>query len=167
MRLPSLLAILLASLPVEANSNIGQARQWEFARGTLALLLALALQAALYGCQKQATQPVYPRNHSPVIDTLVALPDTIGSSDSTVVTCTATDPDADALVYDWETDARLNIEGTPTWNKGLFNTRNPSHKFYNANLPNPINDSAWVYCTVRDSRGGGAGRHVFIILRPN
>src|SRR5437899_2680394 len=87
-------------------------------------------------------------NHDPVITAMVALPDTIGPSDSTVVVCTASDPDGDSLVYDWETDARLNIKDTPTWNKFFNNQPSPQHIFYNANLPNPINDSAWVYCEV-------------------
>jgi hypothetical protein len=68
--------------------------------------------------------------------------DTTGPSDSMVVVCTASDPDMDSLVYDWETDARLNIQGTRTWNKYLNQQRSPSQTFYNANLSNPINDSA-------------------------
>jgi hypothetical protein len=132
-------------------------------------LLVVTLQAALGWCDTKTVQPTYPRNHSLVIDTMVAVPDTIGPSDSTVVTCTAAaaDADGDSLFYDWQTDARLNTQGTPTWNKYFNNQLSPSQKFYNADLPNPINDSAWVYCEVRDARGGGAGRHVFIILRTN
>jgi hypothetical protein len=129
------------------------------------LLLALLSAAVLSGCQDNEDLPTHPRNHPPVISALVAIPDTIGPSDSTVVVCTATDADGDSLVYDWQTDARLNIQGTPTWNKYVNNTRSPSRTFYNADLSNPINDSAWVYCHVRDPRGGGTGRHVFIILR--
>jgi hypothetical protein len=109
--------------------------------------------------------PLVPTNHPPVIINLVAFPDTIGLSDSTVVVCTASDPDGDSLVYDWETDARLNIDGNSTWDKFFNNQPSPQHTFHNANLPNPINDSAWVYCAVRDPRGGGSGRHVFITLR--
>jgi len=130
------------------------------------LSAVLLLEAALSGCQQPTTPPVYRRNNAPVVEALVAFPDTIGPSDSTIVACTASDADGDSLVYDWQTDARLNIQGTPTWNKYLNNTRSPIHTFYNADLPNPISDSAWVYCHVRDPRGGGAGRTVFIILRP-
>jgi len=104
-------------------------------------------------------------NHAPVIDSMSATPDTIGPSDSTIVFCLAHDPDGDSLVYDWRTDDRLNIEGAPTWNKYLNQQHLPWHKFYNANLEPRPSDSAWVYCEVRDPRGGGAGRHVFIILR--
>ena len=97
-----------------------------------------------------------------MIHGLVAFPDTIGPSDSTIVVCTASDADGDTLVYDWETDARLNIQGTR--NRYLNAQLSSQHTFYNANLPNPINDSAWVYCLVRDRRGGGVGRSVFITL---
>lgn len=132
------------------------------------LLAAVLILAALCGCNQQPTYPRYdaPRNNFPVIDGLIARPDSIGPSDSTVVFCSASDADGDPLVYDWETDGRLDIQGTPTWNKYLNNTRTPFHTFYNANLRNPINDSAWVYCRVRDTRGGGVGRSVFIVLRP-
>jgi hypothetical protein len=129
--------------------------------------IVLLLTLVLFGCHNSSTprgSPI-PPNHAPVIDSLLAYPDTIGPSDSTVVVCAAHDIDGDSLVYDWQTDARLNIQGTPTWNKHLNNTHSPSRMFYNADLPNPINDSAWVYCLVRDPWGGGDARRVFIILR--
>ena len=128
------------------------------------LLALLPLLTALAGCEDNDL-PTPPNNHSPVINTLVAFPDSIGPSDSTVVVCGAYDMDGDSLVYDWQTDARLDIQGTPTWNKNLNNTRSPSHTFYNANLGS-THDSAWVYCHVRDPRGGGTGSRVYIILRP-
>jgi hypothetical protein len=110
-------------------------------------------------------QPVLPTNHSPVLTNLVAFPDTMGPSDSTVVVCTASDPDGDTLVYDWLTDARLTIQGAHAGDSFLNNQPSPKRTFYNANLSNPINDSAWVYCDVRDLRGGAGDRHVFITLR--
>ena len=135
--------------------------------GASTLLLAVIVQVALFGCHSPSpTPPVYPHNHAPLIDSLIAIPDTIGSSDSTVVTCFATDPDGDSLVYDWLTDARLQIKGARPGDPFLNAQPSPSCTFYNANLPNPINDSAWVYCSAQDRRGGGVGRHVFIILRP-
>jgi len=150
------------------GSFIRQVRQLASVRGASSLLVTLIIQGALHGCQSQSpTRPSHRTNHAPVIDTLIAFPYTIGPSDSTVVACTARDIDGDTLVYDWQTDDRLNIQGTPTWNKYLNNTYSPVHTFYNANLDTRISDSAWVYCEVRDKRGGGAGRHVFIILRRN
>jgi hypothetical protein len=137
-------------------------------RGASTLLLAAIIQVALSGCHGQSpNRPIYPHNHAPLLDSLIAIPDTIGPSDSTVVTCFARDPDGDPLVYDWLTDSRLVIQGTPIWDHlHLNNQPSPRCTLYNANLPDPINDSAWVYCSARDPRGGGAGRHVFIILRP-
>ena len=126
-------------------------------------LISIALLVASCGCGNTRL-PTLARNHSPVVHGLIAFPDTIGPSDSTVVVCSATDADGDTLVYDWETDARLDIAGEPTWNKYLNAQLSPRHTFYNADLSNPINDSAWVYCLVRDRRGGGADREVFIIL---
>ena len=127
----------------------------------------MTMQSVLAGCNEEPPRPtpLIPQNHPPVITGLEAFPDTIGPSDSVVVVCSATDPDGDSLVYDWQTDARLNIQGTPTWNKYLNHQPSPRHTFYNANLPNPINDSAWVYCETRDPKGGGAGRVLFVTLR--
>ncbi len=143
--------------------------RFESSQAAALSLAALLVLATLSGCETRQRGSVFQpflNNHAPVIDGLAAYPDTVGPSDSTVVVCTAHDVDGDRLVYDWQTDARLNIQGTPVWNKYLNNTRSNSHVFYNANLTNPINDSAWVYCEVRDSLGGGAGRRVFITLRP-
>jgi len=132
----------------------------------IAILLAtLLIQAALCGCKKEPTTVIPPQNHAPVLDSLIAYPDTIGPSDSTVVVCYARDPDGDSLAYDWLTDARLRIKGNPDWKNYLNQQRVPSLTFYNANLSNPINDSAWVYCSARDLRGGAAPRRIFIILR--
>jgi hypothetical protein len=130
-------------------------------------LIALILSTAIAGCQKDGVTPPKPMNHSPVIDSIIAVPDSLGPSDSTIVSCFASDIDGDTLVYDWHTDARLNIQGTPTWNKHLNAQRSPYHTFYNADLPNRINDSAWVYCEVHDRIGGGASARVYIILRDN
>jgi hypothetical protein len=130
------------------------------------LLAVLLIQPGLFGCNSDGVGVILPTNQRPIVDSLIALPDTIGPSDSTVVTCFAWDPDGDSLVYDWQTDSRLLIQGNPPWNRFLNQQHSPSHTFYNANLSNPINDSAWVYCKARDPWGGGAGRRVFIILRP-
>lgn len=129
-------------------------------------LISIALLVVSCGCGNTQWPTLAAHNHSPVVHGLSAFPDTIVPSDSTVVTCSATDADGDTLVYDWKTDARLNIAGTPTWNKQLNAQLSPQHTFSNADLPNPINDSAWVYCLVRDRRGGGADREVFIVLEP-
>jgi hypothetical protein len=126
-------------------------------------IAALILATVLASCQKKPATA--PENHSPTILSVIAFPDTIGPSDSTTVVCTASDQDGDSLVYDWQTDARLRVQGALTGDDGIFATRANAHVFYNANLSNPINDSAWVYCTVQDRRGGAESRIVFIALR--
>jgi hypothetical protein len=64
-------------------------------------LAALHVEAGICGCRsKVPTKAPYRINHSPVIDSLVAFPDTIGPSDSTVVVCYARDPDGDPLRYE-------------------------------------------------------------------
>lgn len=139
-----------------------------FMRGSFGLLATVAVLEGLDGCGNRHTSlPSYPLDHNPVVDSLIAVPDAIGPSDSTVVTCYARDVDGDSLVYDWDTDARLEIKGNPAWMGYLNQQRVPYLVFYNANLSHPINDSAWVYCEVRDLRGGGSEREVFIILRSN
>src|SRR5262249_54480694 len=99
------------------------------------LVLAPALVAVsllpLVGCAKHSpSDPALPVNRSPVLDSLVAYPDTIGPSDSTTVVCFAREPDGDTLFFDWQTDARLNIKGTPTWNKYFNNQISPAQVFY-------------------------------------
>ena len=135
-------------------------------RLVLVFVAPVLVQAASCGCSKTQDPVIIPVNHSPAIDSLVAFPDTIRPSDSTVVTCYARDPDGELIVYDWETDARLRIQGNPPWDRHLNQQLSPSHTFYNANLSNPINDSAWVFCGARDLRGGGTGGRVWVLLRP-
>jgi hypothetical protein len=131
---------------------------------TLLFIAPFLVLIASCGCTKNES-PILPVNRSPVLDSLVAFPDTIGPSDSTLVICFARDADGDSLVYDWLTDSRLKIQGAFPWNSHLNNQPSPERIFYNADLPNPINDSAWVYCLVRDPYGGGASRHVYITLQ--
>jgi RimJ/RimL family protein N-acetyltransferase len=81
-----------------------------------------------------------------------------------VVTCDATDPDADSLVYDWVTDGRLNIKGAVPRQHYLYNTFFKSHLFYPDAVDTPL-DTAWVQCFARDRRGGSDSRIVHLIIR--
>ena len=76
----------------------------------------------------------------------------------------ATDPDGDRLVYDWLTDSRLKINGALPWDNSLFNTDSAWRGVHNANLPNRINDTAWVRVRARDGKGGEASLRVEILL---
>lgn len=138
-------------------------------RARLPFALSLLIIVFICSCNKQPIRPtpsIYlPTNHSPILDSLIAVPDTIGPSDSVVVHCYAREPDGDSLFYDWLTDARLKIPGQPSFSSNYLNNQlSPSLTFINTNLSDTTNDSAWVYVLVRDGKGGGADRHVFIIM---
>lgn len=112
------------------------------------VLLALGTQSA--GCDKDTTRPA---NHDPIMTSLTVFPTDIGTMDSAIVTCIATDQDGDTLVYDWETDLRLRIRGNPPDDPTKFNTYNNAETFYPNYIPAGV-ETVWVACGVRDRRGG-------------
>lgn len=66
----------------------------------LLLALVLFLAAALSGCSKN--KPLtHAQNHPPVIETLMAEPDTLGVGERSRLTCSATDADLEMLTYSW------------------------------------------------------------------
>lgn len=123
-------------------------------------LLALTVLVCIAGCDGKDL--VAPKNRDPVISSLTASPTAIGPGDSTIVTCNATDADADVLVYDWITDSRLLIQVTDSTKSTLYNTSSNAHVFYHGYVT-PY-DSAWVQCIVRDGIGGAAGRVVRVLV---
>jgi hypothetical protein len=127
------------------------------------LTLALLLCASVGGCADEPTKPTKSQNRNPVIQTLIAFPTAIGPGDSTLVMCNATDPDGDALVYDWITDSRLVIQGKQAADHALYDSPSSSHVFYHGPWPG-LPDSAWVQCIVRDHKGGADGRLITILV---
>src|SRR5262245_45488600 len=119
--------------------------------GAMGFAAWLLLWAA--GCGNDPNEPV-PQNHAPVVFSLLASPSVIGSGDSTVVTCKATDPDGDALSYTWVTDSRLAIKGKSPSEHTLFDSPFNHQTFYYG-TPSP-SDTAWVECDVHDPKGGVA-----------
>jgi hypothetical protein len=126
-------------------------------------LFLVAFLFAVVGCQKYVTQPIYRR---PVISSVVAFPTVLGPGDSTIITVFATDPDGDSLVYDWDAYNGLIIKdarpGSPT---SLYNTRSPARVFYRSTTWPHLTDTAFVWCSARDQRGGSASRQVLIAYR--
>jgi hypothetical protein len=127
--------------------------------GSNAFILMLLLVVGTTGCTHGPDGPT-----PIVITSLVAVPDSLGPGDSTIVECTAHSLSNLALVYDWVTDARLRISGAPPNQYYLYTTTSNRHVFYTgANYASPT-DTAWVQCFVRDLQGGSASRQVNILL---
>ncbi len=83
-------------------------------RTALVVLVALTVAWLLTGCDDDATGPP---SGTPVIVSLMADPDTVGLSGVAVLTCVASDPDADSLHYAWSAQhGTINADAdTATW----------------------------------------------------
>ena len=128
------------------------------------VLLALVLMPGAVACRKFVTEPIY---RSPVISSVVAFPTTLGPGDSTLITVYATDPNGDALVYDWEAVNGLVTREGNVERDHFYNTPGNSRVFYYSPAwphPYPV-DTAYVFCYVRDGKGGGDGQRVRIFYR--
>jgi hypothetical protein len=123
-------------------------------------VLVLAFVVGAGACRKYITLPIYRR---PVISSVDAFPTTLAPGDSTMITIHATDPDGDSLVYDWAAYNGLIIKGSP--DEILNNTYSPSMIFYRPTTWPYPNDTAFVWCSVRDQRGGGDSRQVLIFYK--
>jgi hypothetical protein len=130
-------------------------------RRALGVLLVTALAVSIGACEEYPTRPV---NRRPIISSVDAFPTVLGLGDSTLVTVFATDPDGDTLVYDWEAHNGLAIKDDPYDDGVLYNTSSRSRVFYLRWRPANY-DTAFVWCGVRDRKGGGDGRRVLILLR--
>lgn len=122
------------------------------------VLIGALLVAAIAACEKTPTRPT---NRRPVIHSVVAFPLVLGLGDSMVITVNATDPDGDTLVYDWEAYNGLTTEGA--YGGMLYHTPSPSRVFYLASRPATY-DTAFVWCGVRDVKGGGDSEQIIVTL---
>jgi hypothetical protein len=124
-------------------------------------ILVLAFVLGAGGCRKYVTRPIYRR---PVISSVVAFPTVLSQGDSTLITVFATDPDGDSLVYDWVAFNGLLIKDGPGYNY-LYNTPSGSRIFYRSSTGPSANDTAFVWCSVRDQRGGSDSRQILIFFQ--
>ena len=125
---------------------------------TVALVLAVAACAG--ACARFPTRAVY---RSPAISSVAWFPQIIGQGDSLLVTISATDPDGDELLYDWETDTRLVIKGAPSV-VYLFSSPNNSQIFYRSAMA-AGDDTVRISCYVRDGKGGVDAMRIRVPLR--
>jgi hypothetical protein len=123
-------------------------------------MLVLCVLACLSSCGSKT--PLQPENRSPVVQSLIAFPASISPGDSAVVVCHATDPDGDALDFDWTSDCRLIKQGAPrdfTW----YSRSSTLIVYAGACADAPI-DTGWVRCHVRDRKGGGTDAGVVRVV---
>lgn len=128
------------------------------------LILGLVMTFGLFDCKSD--NPVQPVNHNPVIHSVTVFPQVVGPMDSLLVTCEASDPDGDALVYDWYTTPVVTIKGAEYPWYALFNTHVNYAVFYApvARLMTGLIDTAMVTCAARDGKGGMAVKDTFFII---
>lgn len=128
-------------------------------RRILPAVLLLVLVGACGG-----DHPAAPRiNHSPIILSVSALPETLGLSDSTTITCNAVDPDGDPLVYDWFTQLPLRIVGA-SQGVYLYNTKSNTRVLYYAG-PDSLVTLGRVQVFARDTRGLQDGVELYLLLK--
>lgn len=126
-------------------------------------VVALVLVTSALACG-DGGHPVAPENRRPVVLSLSAFPADIGMSDSALITCEATDPDGDTLVYDWITDGRLSIQGASPGGSSLYNTSGHTRVVYPARITAPV-ETVWVQCFARDRRGKSDNGVVLFLVR--
>ena len=127
------------------------------------MALAIALATCVVACEMST--PLQPGNRSPVVQSLVAFPTTLGPGDSAIVVCGATDPDGDTMVYDWSSDCRLLKKGDGRGGFTIYEQGRSLVVYAGACNRAPI-DTGWISCDVRDHKGGMASsRPVLIVVR--
>ena len=129
---------------------------WKLSTVFLGALLSVA------GCG--AKTPLAPANSSPVVQSLMAFPTTIGPGDSAVVVCTATDADGDTVVFDWSSDCRLIRKGQRSSGGPTDYNRGNVMVVYAGTCASAPLDTGWISCSARDGRGGGAYAGTVLII---
>jgi hypothetical protein len=132
------------------------------ARVRLSAVFALVSVLGVGACRKTVTDPIYRR---PVISSVVAFPTTLGVGDSTMITINATDPNGDPLVYGWDAYNGLVARNVGFDSTHIFPSRSASIVLYRSpSWPSTI-DTAFVWCTVSDQKGGIDQRQLLIFYK--
>jgi len=121
-----------------------------------AALLLFAVLASL-SCGDDDNNGTGPQTQPPVIQSVVAVPDTFNEDEITTVTVTADDPDGDSLRYSWEASASWVIVLGVTGGSAELSNCCP--------IVNPT--SSHIICTVDDYRGGEVRDSVQIWVLPH
>jgi hypothetical protein len=124
---------------------------------SLALLLTIAVFLVVAGCSDDDGNPVNdPNNEPPVIESIVATPDTFIEYRNTNVIATASDPDGHSLEYNWQPrDSRLTASGGGGASIQITNCCDITEE-----------TSAFVVLTVSDGHGGQAIDSVEVTVIP-
>ena len=129
-------------------------------RPWLSAAFLLVLLSCSSGCKKFVTEPV---TRNPVISSVVAFPEVLGPGDSTIVTITATNPNGGPLLYDWEPYNGLVRKGSGPYSNTIYHTPSNTMVFYRSPTWTSTYDTAFVWCTATDGKGGADIRRVLIL----
>src|ERR1051325_4277255 len=125
---------------------------------------------ALSGACDSSKPTAPPQNRDPVINGASVAPSVVPVGDSALMICNASDPDGDAIVFDWYADGvdwyadgRILQKDAPD---GVTRYSSPSDSqvVYYVRAVARL-DTARIFCYARDRRGGEAGVLIEFLLR--
>jgi hypothetical protein len=118
---------------------------------------------ALSGACDSSKPTAPPQNRDPVINGASVAPSVVPVGDSALMICNASDPDGDAIVFDWYADGRFLLKDAPD---GVTRYSSPSDSqvVYYVRAVARL-DTARIFCYARDRRGGEAGVLIEFLLR--
>src|ERR1051325_4915243 len=139
---------------------------------------------ALSGACDSSKPTAPPQNRDPVINGASVAPSVVPVGDSALMICNASDPDGDAIVFDWYADGRFLLKDAPDGDAIVFDWY-ADGRFLLKDAPDGVTrysspsdsqvvyyvravarlDTARIFCYARDRRGGEAGVLIEFLLR--
>ncbi len=113
-------------------------------------LLFILLALGIFNCSKQNTIESS-ENNPPVINTMIALPDSVEFNSSIMIFCCARDADGEALSYQWDSKAIGTIK--PPGLDSVITWIAPDYHC-----------QPWIICTVSDPNGASASDSVLVYV---